>query len=70
MYFRDNLDPDLKQSFATLGVDLRDESGWEVFYNFAVTQWFHLTADLQFIQPGLAGGQRATYLGLRSQIKF
>jgi len=69
MYFRDNVTPVLKESVAILGVDLHDESGWEAFYNFAVTPWFRITADAQFIEPGLAT-ESAVFLGLRNQIKF
>jgi porin len=69
MYFRDNLTPELKDSFGILGVDLSDESGWEVFYNYALTPWFRNTADAQFIEPGLSR-ESAVFLGLRNQIKF
>jgi porin len=34
-------------------LDLHDEDGMEIFYNFAVTPWFHLTADLQVVDTAL-----------------
>ncbi|SFK37868.1 carbohydrate porin [Methylocapsa palsarum] len=70
MYFRNNISVDLKESLAFFRIGLGDERGWEVFYNFAATPWFRVTADAQFLEPALAGGQRAVFLGLRSQIKF
>lgn len=70
MYFRDNVDRTLIQSLAALGVNLGNEQGFELFYNYAVTGWFHVSPDIQFIMPGLAGGQWVIFAGLRSQIKF
>ncbi|MEM9016829.1 MAG: carbohydrate porin, partial [Verrucomicrobiota bacterium] len=32
-------------------IPLQDETGVEFFYNLAVTPWFHVTADLQWIRP-------------------
>jgi porin len=70
VYFRSNVGDALEHSLAVLGVSLADEFGWELFYNFAVTPWFRVTPDVQFINPGLASGQKAVFVGLRSQIKF
>lgn len=49
--------------------DIRDEQGWEAFYNFAVTPWFTLGADLQIIRPSL-GDETAVFIGLRNVIRF
>jgi porin len=49
---------------------LRDERGLELFYNVAVTPWFHVTADLQVITPLLQGARTSLVLGLRSKIDF
>jgi porin len=51
-------------------VPLRDEHGLELFYNVAVTPWFHVTADLQVITPFLQPVHTALVLGLRSKIDF
>jgi porin len=51
-------------------VPLRDEHGLELFYNVAVTPWFHVTADLQVITPLLQGARTSLLLGLRSKIDF
>ena len=59
---------DLKDSLAPV-LKIRDEQGVELFYNFAVTPWFTLGADLQIIQPSLAN-EKAVFLGLRNVIRF
>jgi porin len=60
--------PDLKDSLASVK-KLRDEQGWEFFYNFAATPWLVLGADLQVIRPGLAKNT-AIFSGLRTVIRF
>jgi len=59
---------DLKDSLTSV-LKIRDEQGVEIFYNFAVTPWFILGADLQIIRPSLANDQ-AVFLGLRNVIRF
>lgn len=59
---------DLKNSLNRIQ-EIRDEQGLEIFYNFALTPWFSLGADLQLIQPGLAD-EKAVFLGLRNVIRF
>jgi porin len=49
---------------------LRDEHGLELFYNVAVTPWFHVTADLQVITPVLPPVHTSLVLGLRSKTDF
>ena len=48
---------------------IRDEHGLEIFYNFAVTPWASLGADLQVIKPSLAD-DTAVFLGLRMVTRF
>jgi len=59
---------DLKASLKNT-VDIRDEQGVEVFYNFAITPWFTLGADLQVIRPSLAE-DTAIFFGMRTVIRF
>jgi porin len=59
---------DLKDSLAAV-LKIRDEQGVEIFYNFALTPWCTLGADLQIIRPSLANDQ-AVFLGLRNVIRF
>jgi porin len=59
---------DLKDSLATI-VRIRNEQGCEVFYNFSVTPWLVLGADMQIISPSLANST-AVFGGLRTVITF
>jgi porin len=77
--------PTLTGPFATMSA-LRDEQGFEAYYNIAVTPWMKLTPDLQVIRPAQkqvislnTGGitivrtksiDTATVLGLRLQLVF
>jgi porin len=65
-------------------LNIGDEYGLEVFYNYAVTNWFRLTADLQVIAPAIKSYAAAlplanpkleqnwpvVLLGLRAQVVF
>jgi len=59
---------ELKDSLESV-VSIRDEQGVELFYNFAVTPWLTLGADLQIIDPSLAD-ETAVFAGLRTVIRF
>jgi porin len=67
-YYYDRFSKYLKDALAP-GVTLRNEQGLEIFYNFALTPWFVLGADLQVIKPGLAS-TTAVVPGLRAVIRF
>jgi porin len=60
---------DLEQTIDPL-IPLDGEKGLEVYYNFAVTPWFILTADLQWIDPGKANFANETVAGLRAKFSF
>jgi len=50
-----------------LGVD--DGQGVECFYNYEVTPWFHVTSDVQYIQPSARNrADDAFVVGLRAKI--
>ena len=68
-FFHYSLSNDLKQSLAPF-IAVGDEQGVEIFYNAAVTPWFHVGADLQIIDPVLSQRDTAVFFGLRSVIKF
>lgn len=51
-------------------LDFGDEKGLEVYYNFAVTPWFHITADLQVIQPAVEVLDTAVVGALRASVRF
>ncbi|MEQ1718676.1 MAG: carbohydrate porin [Hyphomicrobium sp.] len=69
-YFRYNISDDLIDGLNTLGIQLRDEEGVEAYYNLAVTPWFRVTGDVQYISPVRKDRDDAVFLGLRSQVKF
>lgn len=58
---------DLKNALPLLTIE--DEQGIEVFYNFEVTPWLTVGADLQVIDPSL-GKDTAIIPGLRSVTRF
>ena len=49
---------------------LGDEVGVEAFYNFAITPWMQLTADVQWISQGIKSSQDAWVLGTRLNMRF
>jgi porin len=59
---------DLQESLSPL-LALRDEHGVELFYNFEVTPWLTVGADLQVINPSL-GEDMVVIPGLRSVTRF
>jgi hypothetical protein len=60
---RHEYDPDLPRPVFTERTRLGD------FYDFTVTPWLVLGADLQIIAPGLAD-KTAVFAGLRTMIRF
>jgi porin len=70
---------ELKQHLDPL-ITLGDEYGAELFYNFAITKWFKITADLQVIAPAIRSeliapkttenNPTVVLLGLRGQLTF
>ena len=49
---------------------VNDEQGVELYYNYAVTPWFRVTADLQWIDPALAVNRQAWVASFRASIRF
>ncbi len=46
------------------------EQGGEIYYEAEITPWFHITTDLQIVDPGLSASDTAVILGLRGNISF
>ena len=67
-YYYNTPSQDLQDSLSPL-LKVRDEQGMEIFYNFEVTPWLTLGADLQVIRPSL-GEDTAIITGLRSVTRF
>lgn len=68
-YFRNALNSDFQNTVSIL-TPLQDLQGGEIYYNAAITPWFHLTTDVQVIQPGIIANDTAVVLGLRGKIDF
>ena len=53
-----------------IGGILNNETGFNAYYNFAITPWLQLSADLQYISTGLETGDNAWVLGSRMFVQF
>ena len=49
---------------------LEDEVGVEAYYNFAITPWLNVSADVQWIDPGISNTDDELILGLRLNTRF
>ncbi len=47
-----------------------DEQGVEIYYNVAVTPWFHVTPDIQFVDPFRETAKESVLIGVRGKIEF
>jgi len=69
-YFYYNLSDELEKSISTGEEQYRDEQGAEVYYSFAVTPWFFVTGDLEYVNPPRSSVENALIAGFRANIKF
>jgi len=68
-YFYDALSSEFKTLVsAAPAFNIEDIQGIELYYNAAITPWFHLTGDLQIIDNQNVGDRTAVVLGLRAKI--
>jgi porin len=49
---------------------LEDEVGVEAYYNFAITPWFQLSFDVQYINPGISTSTNAWVVGTRLTMRL
>jgi porin len=68
-YFAYRLSDVFKGVFPITGARLEPEKGAEIFYNWAVTPWFRLAFDAQWVRP-FNGVDNNYYLGMSAQFKF
>jgi porin len=66
-YFHSALSDDFVNSLSPV-FDLDDVDGVELFYNAAVADCFHLTADLQIVEPAEQQLDTAVVFGVRGVI--
>jgi len=50
--------------------DFHDEGAIEAYYSWAVTQWFHVAVNIQYINPATGSFKNALVPSLRTQIRF
>jgi porin len=53
-----------------IGRAVRDESGLEAYYNFAIAPWLQLSANIQYIRPGFESNSNALVVGTRLFTQF
>lgn len=68
-YFYNGLSNDLRQLVSPL-LELQEVQGVELYYNAAITPWFHLTADLQVVDNAVESDDPAFIIGLRGKIEI
>jgi porin len=68
-YFYVDFSDDLQSSLNPL-VTFQDEQGVEAFYSYLATEWLHVAADLQYVDPALGDANDALVAGLRATIRF
>ncbi len=71
-YYYYDLSNALQSSFNDLGqpISFGDEQGLEAYYSYAVTPWFFLTGNVQYVSPPRSTVADALLLGLRANIRF
>ena len=68
-YYYTRISQDLKDFAPTL-LPLRDDRGFEFYYNAAVTPWFTISPDLQVVTPARINLDSAVVVGVRAKIDF
>jgi porin len=69
-WFYNGVSSDLK-SLAAPFLEVNDLTGVEMYYNAEVTPWFHLTTDVQVVEPSFRDfGSTAFVLGMRGKISL
>ncbi|MDF1742495.1 MAG: carbohydrate porin [Gimesia sp.] len=68
-YFYNELSSNFKQLVSPL-VGIRNTQGAELYYNAAITPWFHLTADLQVFEDANRAHKATVLPGVRANLRF
>ena len=58
------------QDFAPILLPLGNEEGFEMYYNYAVTPWCHVTPDLQVLEPFRERIDSSLLFGIRAKVDF
>ncbi|WP_428027407.1 carbohydrate porin [Altererythrobacter sp.] len=67
-YFKNGFSRDLLDGLNQLGINRRDESGIEGFYNYSPAPWLQLTGDLQWLKPFETEKKDAVILTIRARV--
>jgi porin len=69
-WFYSGLNSKIKNDLSP-ALELRDLTGVEAYYNAEISPWFHLTTDLQVVEPAVRNVASTAFLfGLRAKITF
>lgn len=69
-WFYSGLSSDVKNLLSP-ALGIRALTGVEAYYDAAITPWFHLTADLQLVEPAVRNNSNTAFLfGLRAKISL
>ncbi len=69
-YFKYKLSESLLEGLSQFNLVRQDEQGMEVFYNYAITPWLRVTANLQWVDPFEPQKKNAWIGALRTQVRF
>jgi porin len=71
-YFNYGLSDVLKNALLAppLGLRVGNEAGAEVFYNYALTRWLRVTADMQVLPPTIDGRKTLVFGALRLKVSL
>ena len=62
---------DLKDGVVANLIGLKGaEQGAEIYYEAEITPWFHITPDIQVVDPGLSASDTAVIFGVRANFSF
>jgi porin len=67
-WFYSKTSSEINEIFATVIGGVGDSQGVELFYNYQVTPWFHLTPDIQVLVPGQQRFDTALLVGVRGVV--
>ncbi|TWU29591.1 carbohydrate porin [Bythopirellula polymerisocia] len=65
--FYTGISDDLQNLLSPL-IDVQDVYGAELYYNMEIAKCFHVTGDLQFVEPGNSANDTAVVVGLRATL--
>ncbi len=62
---------DLKDGVVANLIGLKGaEQGAEIYYEAEITPWFHITPNIQVVDPGLSASDTAVIFGVRTNFSF